>query len=389
MRTLLYLHGGSKNHGCEAIVRSIIQILKGEVTLFSNQPIEDVYYNLDQLCKVQNISTPLKIYSFLYLKSFFKYYFKKDKHSYDRAIFNSLYKEAKKSDIILSIGGDNYCYNIPSYIYVLNKQLRKQKACSILLGCSIEEENISGENYVDLKNYSYIIARESITYNSLLKKGFSNISLFPDPAFALNRIDLPLPYNFIDNNTVGINVSPLIMDYENTNGITIQNYIHLIKNIIDITTMQIALIPHVIWNASDDRKTLHILYEQFKSSKRIIMIEDNNAEILKGYIARCRFMVAARTHASIAAYSSQVPTLVVGYSVKARGIARDIFGCEKNYVIPVQDLKKEEDLFIRFKWLLDNETNILKHYKKFMPQYIDKLKSLKNKLEKLSLKQND
>ena len=72
------------------------------------------------------------------------------------------------------------------------------------------------------------------------------------------------------------------------------------------------------------------------------MIEDHTCEELKGYIARCRMFIGARTHATIAAYSSLVPTLVVGYSVKARGIARDLFGTEKNYVLPVQLLRKEE-----------------------------------------------
>ena len=41
------------------------------------------------------------------------------------------------------------------------------------------------------------------------------------------------------------------------------------------------------------------------------------------------------------AYSSCVPTLVVGYSVKARGIARDIFGTEDRYVLPVQSLQTQ------------------------------------------------
>lgn len=49
------------------------------------------------------------------------------------------------------------------------------------------------------------------------------------------------------------------------------------------------------------------------------MIEDASCGDLKGYISRCRFLVAARTHASIAAYSTGVPALVAGYSVKARG----------------------------------------------------------------------
>jgi polysaccharide pyruvyl transferase WcaK-like protein len=54
-------------------------------------------------------------------------------------------------------------------------------------------------------------------------------------------------------------------------------------------------------------------------------------------------------HASIAAYSSQVPTLVIAYSVKARGIAQDIFGTEKGYVIPVQNLKEEIEITGIFK----------------------------------------
>ena len=65
---------------------------------------------------------------------------------------------------------------------------------------------------------------------------------------------------------------------------------------------------------------------------------------LKGYIARCRFFVGARTHATIAAYSSCVPTLVLGYSVKSRGIARDLFGNEENYVLPVQSLQEPDEL---------------------------------------------
>ena len=54
--------------------------------------------------------------------------------------------------------------------------------------------------------------------------------------------------------------------------------------------------------------------------------------------------IGARTHSTIAAYSSGVPTLVVGYSVKAKGIAKDLFGTEENYVLPVQALKEENNL---------------------------------------------
>ena len=64
----------------------------------------------------------------------------------------------------------------------------------------------------------------------------------------------------------------------------------------------------------------------------------------RGYIARMRLFVGARTHATIAAYSSAVPTLTIGYSVKARGIARDLYGGEAGHLLPVQELKSAAQL---------------------------------------------
>ena len=80
---------------------------------------------------------------------------------------------------------------------------------------------------------------------------------------------------------------------------------------------------------NNDLEVLAQLYDEFKDNDRIMLIGDHNCMELKGYIARCRFFVGARTHATIAAYSSCVPTLVLGYSVKSRGIARDLFGNEE------------------------------------------------------------
>ena len=65
--------------------------------------------------------------------------------------------------------------------------------------------------------------------------------------------------------------------------------------------------------------------------------------------------------------------MVVGYSVKARGIAKDIFGTEENYVIPVQSLSKGNELVIGFQWLMAHEQDIKSHYAKMMPDYIGKV----------------
>ena len=82
-------------------------------------------------------------------------------------------------------------------------------------------------------------------------------------------------------------------------------------------------------------------------------------------------------------YSSCVPTLVLGYSVKSRGIARDLFGNEENYVLPVQSLQEPDELTKHFRWLVGHEKEIKDHLEKIMPEYISKAYSGKMALDKL------
>ena len=133
------------------------------------------------------------------------------------------------------------------------------------------------------------------------------------------------------------------------------------------------MIPHVVWDNNDDREVLKQLYEEFKDTGRLVLVDDFNCMQLKGYIARCRMFIGARTHATIAAYSSCVPTLVLGYSVKSRGIAKDLFGTDKNYVISVQGMKDTNLLSEGFLWLLENEKSIKSHLHSMMPDYVNRV----------------
>lgn len=376
MKLVLYPHGGSGNHGCEAIVRSTYKITQADVTLFSASPEEDKKVGLDAICNVQLDHCPISRFSLQYLKAVFQAKVYGDQTAYDRAHFSPILKAAKTADYMLSIGGDNYCYGVPAFIYLVNKEIRKKGGKTILWGCSVEPDSIKGQMLEDLQGYTHIIARESITYQAMINKDLKQAVLIPDPAFLLNRIDLPLPDKYIEGNTVGINVSPMIIGHESNQGVTLQNYIELIDYIINQTDMQVALIPHVVWSHNDDRIPLNILYDRFKDTGRICMIDDHTAEELKGFIARCRFMIAARTHASIAAYSEKIPTLVIGYSVKAKGIAQDLFGTYENYVLPVQSLKNKNDMIDAFKWLQNNESNIKKQLDTIIPNIKEQVSSI-------------
>ena len=99
------------------------------------------------------------------------------------------------------------------------------------------------------------------------------------------------------------------------------------------------------------------------------MVPDMDCRRLKGIIAGCSFFVGSRTHATIAAYSSCVPTLVLGYSVKSRGIARDLLGTEEGTVCPVQQLKAKEELTAAFRNLYDRKEEVALRLKAEMPDY--------------------
>ena len=72
-----------------------------------------------------------------------------------------------------------------------------------------------------------------------------------------------------------------------------------------------------------------------------------------------------------------VPTLVVGYSVKAKGIALDLFGEQEHYVVPVWELEKDTDLLKRFLWIKNNEESIRNILENKMKEYVQSVQDYK------------
>ena len=382
-KVFLYNHGGSENHGCEALVRTVCELFKEEnLILYSEMPQQDLHYGIQQFANVKSAKNAYSKLSPSFIKAYYSLKKKNDYFPLDILPYRKTIKEFRTGDIEISVGGDIYCYDdYPKYIQL--HQMICQRGCkTILLGCSLNEKLFNDPKFVeDMKSYDCILARESLTYELLKKAGFKSIGLSPDSAFTLPKEEVQLPSSFVENNTVGINVSPLVMEREQEDNVLLDNYRNLIAYILNKTDYAVALIPHVIWEGNDDRSILNKLYDEFKKSERIAVIQDCNCMQLKGYIAKCRFFVGARTHATIAAYSTEVPTLVVGYSIKSRGIAKDIFGSEENYVIPIEQIKEENKLTQAFIWLQENENHIKEHLKKRMPQYIKDAENVKKKIK--------
>ena len=127
-----------------------------------------------------------------------------------------------------------------------------------------------------------------------------------DPAFTLPPQAVALPDGLIPGNTVGINLSPLVLcSKANSQDLMYQNIVNLIRHILTETDMNICLIPHVYRteNDSQDLAVLKSLYRQFQRQDRIsIVVEPYNSAQLKFIISKCLFFIGARTHAVIAAY---------------------------------------------------------------------------------------
>lgn len=371
MNIVLYGNGGSGNHGCEAIVRGTAALLGTDHTYLiqSAAPDEDRQYGLNSLSQIRPAAAAaprdihfLAAYARLKLTGDFT---DMDGYPYRRGIC-ALKGQA---DIALSVGGDNYCYGGTGIYAWLNRQYRKQGIKTVLWGCSVEPDVVREPKVAkDLGNYSLVAARESITYDAIRQIN-PNTILIPDPAFFMEPKVCPLDPRMGSGNVIGINISPLIVSNESKAGMAYENYKNLIAHILEHTDCDIALIPHVVWASNDDRRVLRRLYEEFGCHERLILVEDHSAPELKYIISKCRIFVGARTHATIAAYSSCVPTLVVGYSVKARGIARDLFGTEEGYVLPVQGLTAPEELANAFRALMAREDADRAHLKAFLPDY--------------------
>lgn len=372
----LYSHGGSKNHGCEAIVRGTYKVINKPMVLYSMNPDEDIKYGIDKIITIkEDNDCQIKRKSIEYYLS------AANIKLFKSTELNTKYKKKEflsginKDDIYISIGGDNYCYAGVNVLGDINSLIHKKGAKTVLWGCSINENILNDINVIkDLKLYNLIVVRESLTYNALRKAGITeNVVLYPDPAFQLDKEELQLPEGFMEGNTIGINISPLIISSGKENGMVKKNYEKLIEHIIHTTDMQIILIPHVTWDHNNDREPIVYLHNKYKDTGRVIMLEkEYNCIQLKGFISRCRMFIGARTHATIAAYSTCVPTLVVGYSIKAKGIAKDLFGDYENYVVSAQNMNKSDELITAFEWMKKNEESIRKHLNSFIPSYKEK-----------------
>ena len=94
---------------------------------------------------------------------------------------------------------------------------------------------------------------------------------------------------------------------------------------------EVIVIPHVQTSLpdNDDRIIATTLLKRLSHPERVTLAGwDHSAAEFKGIISECELVIGERMHACIAGLGSGVPTVAVGYSIKADGVMRSIFGEE-------------------------------------------------------------
>lgn len=390
----IYLAGQNNfgNRGCEALVRSTHDLIKAKypkakllVPTFDEKADKKQWTDVsgESIEFVDTFQTPKEL--LIWNKIVKKIPFLRRVWEPSYLLPTKISNQLNNVDAVLMIGGDviSLEYGLPS-LYQWSKLLDKASSRGIptmLWAASVgpfDSDKIVEKHMIKhLKKYSAITVRESESFEYLKSLDIPNVTFVADPAFVMKpeplSLDTILPKQRGDG-TLGFNVSPLIAKFrksESDSQKMREEIISFIRKILTETNFSVLLIPHVDpLNGSEKNSDSFYMKSIFNKlgefSERLNLAPSTlNAAQLKYLLSNCRFFIGARTHATIGALSMEVPTISIAYSVKAKGLNKDLFG-DTRYVLNTPEVSLET-LWSSFKLLQNDETEIKKLLEEKIP----------------------
>ena len=254
-----------------------------------------------------------------------------------RRTYRHILPELSEAQAVLSVGGDNYSldYGTPRMFTDLDDLILSKGKKLVIWGASVGpfHSRPDYETYMaaHLSNVTAIYARESYTRAYLAKIGVSsNVYDLADPAFIMKPVEPAQSPAFARlGETIGLNFSQLMGRYvcpgnEDRWLILAKEIVARIKNEFGLP---ILLLPHVCEEDPNNNDYLFMkaIIQDSPLEDVSILNPDYSSQELKWIISKLRLFAGARTHATIAALSSCVPTISFSYSLKALGINQDVF----------------------------------------------------------------
>ncbi len=366
------------NRGCEAIVRSTIELLRekfGEIEVLV--PSDDIARDSKQWPDAAD-----KGVSFvpLYYPRLTRYWVQLQRlplawikrMDWPFPATQLLRMQLENVDFVLSIGGDMYTYEgrLPAWIMGINEIAMRLGKPVVLWGATVDtfaaEPLFAPRLREHLNDMALIAVRESISESNLTTTfGLKNVIRMPDSAFCLRPEPTDIDGFWPDDSgkgVVGLNVSPLIERFRGKNNPLGSEISRFIQRIVSEKGYSVLLVPHVTplnqSTANNDEFYLRSILESLPGlgGRVKIMNSSLNAVQTKYVICRCRFFIGARTHSTVASLSSGIPTISIAYSAKAKGINSDLLENEP-VVLDLHELGADS-LFDAFQYLETNENKL-------------------------------
>ncbi|MFA6582918.1 MAG: polysaccharide pyruvyl transferase family protein [Elusimicrobiaceae bacterium] len=331
-----------KNRGCEAIIRGTTAILDNfyaapryeAVSFFPTKEAAAEQAAREINPAIHNHAFPQRSrFSPAWFERNFRKYLLPGSEKY--IIYRPLSKFLPECKAVLSVGGDNYSldYGTPNAFVNMDDFILARDKPLVLWGASVGpfSANRDFERFMaaHLKRATAIFARETATLEYLESIGVrNNVYLTADPAF-LMAPSIPADGFKPEPENIGINLSPLMAKY--VTGGDMGKWLHLCANMVAKTARdtkrKIYLIAHVTTPNTNDYGFLCAVAAQLPKNISVSIVPPvYSAAEIKHIISCLDIFAGARTHSTIAALSSHVPTLSLAYSIKAQGINKDILG---------------------------------------------------------------
>lgn len=270
----------------------------------------------------------------------------------------------RRSDVLIMTGGDiiSLDYGLESLFFWMSicEQAMDSGVKSVLWGASVgpfgADPALERRMVGFLKRFDLITVRETPSLAYLQGLGI-HAELVADSAFSLDpeppRRALSLPVLQGSGSLLGFNVSPVIEKFRSSpedKRKLFQEVVEFLDDVIRRRGDRVLLVPHVDpfdtgggYNSDSlyMGRILQALRERGLEAAQVDLLPETlNAAELKHLIGHCDYFMGGRTHATVAAFSTQVPTTSIAYSIKAKGINKDLFG-HLDYVLETPQVSRE------------------------------------------------
>lgn len=327
MKYIIYPHNGCGDHGSEARLRALLNLMSGvQAEVFSDAPEEDLRYWPQPLFSIRRSPAG---------PAFFQ-------------------KTPGIRDIMLSFQGDHPLL-FPQIPY---------RGPQVLLGASIPARMQPGDCLKLFAPYDLLFAYDKPSWN-ILTRIHANAVYCPDPLFASLPQAFLMPGALLRRDFIVFSINP--EQTSQSSQLLFDSSVQLIRHLMDTTDFQIALTPFVCQPGRDDRTVLSSLYQIFSRSGRVVLLPELSSRKVHYLLTKARYAVTSYPAEAILSYAALTPVLLLHDSSRALGIARDLLGERRYHVLAPEEITDTHTLIRALHALSADETRILRQLKATLP----------------------